>query len=278
MSFYIEQLINEDTTDKNKYFLISNEIDYNKLKFKKLKLKYSNLQNINVQQSKIYLNINEVDLIYCNFKYKSVMNVPELVIKECYDYLNNLMNFLKNDKIEIITDFENSNEEIEDILSELPKENKITYIVKSRYLDMKLFYTIIFKELSFAILYHSLTNKAYKLINCQLDFKTNSKYYFIKTFNNTTDIKNENISDYVNFNKNVQIQNNQSKSINGNRNEMMKKRIEQQIPKNNDDLEEIKWKMEKSNLILIVIIIEMIVNITILVVIMIAIICSIIFK
>ena len=45
-----------------------------------------------------------------------------------------------------------------------------------------------------------------------------------------------------------------------------------------DDLEEIKWKMEKSNLILIVIIIEMIVNITILVVIMIAVICSIIFK
>jgi len=104
MVFYIEKLLNTTQSNKN-MFIISNELYNSKMlipkpgyKFNYDKLDISNKSNSNAQDYMKEYNINDFDLIYCNYYTKNTLKIPEIMNKQSYKFLCKLKQFLENIK------------------------------------------------------------------------------------------------------------------------------------------------------------------------------------
>ena len=225
MTFYIEKLI-KPKTNSDEMFIISNS-KYTKYNIDNYISNYDDnftcKQYIVKNNNKLVKSINNFNLMFCTYKYNNPINISE-TNKYTYDFLTKFKCLLKKIKeLKIIEDInedkienelnelnENENELNEIKIDDSEDENEITFIVKHKNIDMKFFYSLIWKFTKNITLYDK--NIYYNCCDIKLDFNTNSKYTIYKPLN-IEDIRFINNINETNINQYIVISKSKHKQL-----------------------------------------------------------------
>jgi hypothetical protein len=235
MAFYIEKLLNTTQNNKN-MFVISNELYNSKMLIPKPNYKF-NYDTLDISNKSITpstqnytkeYNINDFNLIYCNYNSRNTLKIPEIMNEQSYKFLHNLKRFLEKIKdnckyndIVIYSEIENSNNsdieiEIENIETDEMKnenEHKFTFFVESALIDMKFFYSFIYNVSSDILLYSNTHYKGCNVKNIKLTFDTVAPKYKIYTLINVN-VYFGDVNKIITFDEKLIRSKDKSKSIN----------------------------------------------------------------